>query len=656
MGKSVILEIGKGCFETGFPVTLEAWLGGDRPDAKILGQLPPSPTLPQFYNNWQSAYLAFKAIRRIQKKQEAKENNYSDAEVKQTAVILKENLNSWLNSNEFREIRERLLKSLAKLDESDELLLILQTQDNLLRRLPWHLWDLLEDYSQKVEVALSPLKFERIVQAGKVKEKIRILAVFGDSTHINTKADKQVIENLCGGEIDSVFLPQPSKQELNEHLWDEQGWDILFFAGHSSSEANGKNGCIHLKPNEKITVSELEYALKTSIERGLQVAIFNSCDGLGIAWDFAALQIPHMIVMREPVADAVAQFFWKYFIEAFYNRKSLYTSVREARRKLQGHEDFSPCASWFPVICQNPAHSAPTWDTLLRIESEVVLNVRWEQLPKKAPLSQNEVSINEVLQPSPLVKDSELYEALKLLNYEQEDKLFGQFFGQHTWGCYLIQGVQYSGQGFLLNRLIEYAPRHKTSLEIPIDLARTSKANDLRAILDDIGLEVGAIKPYSPESVAQAIVESLNYRNVILVFKNAHNLPEDDLNALINFWSDTLARLYRNRSYNYRLLMFLVDGRGNLNLKRNFVSEFQENWMPDIPVILQIQNDFSQNVLTKWLNKISKILMPEAINLLRQDTQFILGSNQNDLPEFVIKKICLLCNCNWSLIQSWLRT
>ncbi|MDF0555632.1 hypothetical protein [Kamptonema sp. UHCC 0994] len=472
MGKSVILEIGKGCFETGFPVTLEAWLGGDRPDAKILGQLPPSPTLPQFYNNWQSAYLAFKAVRRIQKKQEAKENNYSDAEIKQAAAILKENLNKWLNSSEFCKIRERLLKSLDRLVESDELLLILQTQDSLLRRLPWHLWDLLEDYSQRVEVALSAPNFERIVQAGKVKEKIRILAVFGDSTHINTKPDKQVIENLCCGEIDSVFLPQPSKQELNEHLWDEQGWDILFFAGHSSSQANGKNGCIYLKPNEKLTVSELEYALKTSIE----------------------------------------------------------------------------------------------------------------------------------------------------------------------------------------HRLIEYAPRHKTSLEIPIDLARTSKANDLRSILDDIGLEVGAIKPYSPESVAQAIVECLNSRNVILIFKNAHNLPEDDLNNLINFWSNTLANLYRNRSYNYRLLMFLVDGRGNLNLKRNFASDFQKNWMPDMPVLLQIQNDFSQPVLTEWFNKLAKILMPEAINLLRQDTQFILGSNRNDLPEFMMKKICLLCSCNWSLIQSWLRT
>ena len=62
-----------------------------------------------------------------------------------------------------------------------------------------------------------------------------------------------------------------------------------------------------------------------------------------------------MIVMREPVPDRVAQEFLKYFLQAFARGDTLYLSVREARERLQGLENQFPCATWLPVICQNPA-------------------------------------------------------------------------------------------------------------------------------------------------------------------------------------------------------------------------------------------------------------------------------------------------------------
>ncbi|NEO70233.1 CHASE2 domain-containing protein, partial [Moorena sp. SIO3H5] len=76
------------------------------------------------------------------------------------------------------------------------------------------------------------------------------------------------------------------------------------------------------------------------------------------------LHIPHMIIMREPVPDLVAQQFLQYFLKVFASGKSLYLAVQEARKKLQGLEDQCPCASWLPVICQNPATIPPTWQQL----------------------------------------------------------------------------------------------------------------------------------------------------------------------------------------------------------------------------------------------------------------------------------------------------
>jgi hypothetical protein len=70
-----------------------------------------------------------------------------------------------------------------------------------------------------------------------------------------------------------------------------------------------------------------------------------------------------------PSKDAVAQEFLKHFLTGFASGKSFYLAVREAREKLQSLEQYYPCASWLPVICQNPAEIPPTWDSLRGISA-----------------------------------------------------------------------------------------------------------------------------------------------------------------------------------------------------------------------------------------------------------------------------------------------
>ena len=100
------------------------------------------------------------------------------------------------------------------------------------------------------------------------------------------------------------------------------------------------------------------------MQRGLKLAIFNSCDGLGLVPDLEKLHIPQLIIMREPVPDVVAQEFLKHFLKEFSSGKSLYASVQEARKRLILLEDKYPCASWLPVICHNPTTKSVTWQEL----------------------------------------------------------------------------------------------------------------------------------------------------------------------------------------------------------------------------------------------------------------------------------------------------
>jgi hypothetical protein len=232
-----------------------------------------------------------------------------------------------------------------------------------LRRFPWHLWSFFDDYPH-VEAALGTPEFGRVETApSPAVSPVRILAVLGNSSGIDVQQDRAVLEQLPTAE--TVFLVEPQRQELNRQLWNEQGWDILFFAGHSTSHAEGGVGELAINPTDWLTVDQLRNALKAAIARGLKLAIFNSCDGLGLARAMAGLNIPQLVVMREPVPDPVAQEFVKHLLTAYASGKSFYAAVREAREKLQGLEGEFPCASWLPLICQNAAEVPPSWQELM---------------------------------------------------------------------------------------------------------------------------------------------------------------------------------------------------------------------------------------------------------------------------------------------------
>lgn len=357
-GKLVILNLGQGDFNTGFPVTLQIGAEGERPSTQKQGYLPPAPDIVQHYIHWQSTYCDLDKFWRIKVSSNQVTNLSPIKTCQKYANIVSDSLNSWLNSEEFRPIKDVLLR---KLDPSEEIRLILQTENNLAHRLPWQLWDFFENYS-KTEIALSAPEYDRAEKSPPdiPRTKVRILAILGNSANIDIEKDRQLIKQLP--DADPTFLPEPTRRQVDVQLWDEAGWDILFFAGHSHSQED--TGCIYINPTDSLTVAELKYALRAAVERGLKLAIFNSCDGLGLARDLADLRIPQIIVMREPVPDAVAEAFLQHFVKAFAGGKSLYASVREAREKLHAFEDEFPCASWLPVICQHPAEVPLTWEEL----------------------------------------------------------------------------------------------------------------------------------------------------------------------------------------------------------------------------------------------------------------------------------------------------
>ncbi|MDZ8262889.1 CHAT domain-containing protein [Nostoc sp. ChiQUE01b] len=345
MAKLVVFKAYQGDFNQGFCVILQIGDEGQPFHTEINGNLPPIPEISQYYQDWRSIYLSLGTPRRLEAAtQEFTHLGDAYQDCLNAADLLGNSLNNWLNSNEFRPVKEKLLENLSK---SDEVRVILQV-DNILMRLPWHLWDFFELYP-KAEIALGRQNYAPLSPFLEIS-KVRILAILGNSSDIDIKKDRQLLQQLPNAEVH--FLPEPKRSEISEQLWDKN-WDILFFAGHSHTES--MTGKIYINPNDSLNIDELKNCLRKAIQGGLQLAIFNSCDGLGLAQQLADLQIPQVIVMREAIPDKVAQEFLKFFLGLFSKGESLYLSVRNARQRLKDElEKDYPCASWLPVIFQHP--------------------------------------------------------------------------------------------------------------------------------------------------------------------------------------------------------------------------------------------------------------------------------------------------------------
>lgn len=361
MGKLVMLRFGTGSFEQGFSVTLQIGEENARPTIEMTGELPPAPAVIQAYWQWQTIYGQLDGSGRpigLPKPAQPPAAPPTVAQCQTAAAHLRDSFNTWLQAESLRPIREKWLE---KLQPTDVVRIILQAHDYRLQKLPWHLWDLVERYPQ-AEIALGAPVYEQPRRSPRPTSRVRILAILGNSAGIDTQADRALLAQLSDAQV--TFLVEPQRAALTEQLW-QQPWDIFFFAGHSASQPDGERGYIALNSTEKITLGELKYALRQAVTQGLKLAIFNSCDGLGLAHEFAELQIPQLIVMREPVPDRVAQRFLQYFLAAFAQNQPLYLAVRSAREQLQGLEAQFPCATWLPVIFQNPAEMPPTWQELL---------------------------------------------------------------------------------------------------------------------------------------------------------------------------------------------------------------------------------------------------------------------------------------------------
>jgi CHASE2 domain-containing sensor protein len=357
------------------------------------GSLAVFDDLEQEYNNWQSAY--HNLARSLAEDYDIEVSNQSiddilnDQEIEQKRQEYKTQETYWLNqlekrlqSSEFQPIYTKLNN---KIGDDDQVRVVIRTNDIKIKKLPWDKWSWLTYHQRKGRVFFSPISAKK--QSISRTNQIKILIILGDTNNQedNLKEIKIFEEYFPHGKILKPLI-NPSSQEVYDSL-QNQNFDILYFGGHSQTDND--IGRIYISEDDYLEISDLKRPLKKAVKNGLKLAIFNSCQGLGLASEVEKndLQIPNLIVMRDIIHNQVAVAFLEDILKEFVsNKNALHISFNKARQNLEKFE--IPSANQYPASSLMPI--------LMQISENPVLLEDWLIKPITYPSYKN-FSIGKIL-------------------------------------------------------------------------------------------------------------------------------------------------------------------------------------------------------------------------------------------------------------------
>ena len=158
-GRVIELKL-DGTLSSGLEVNLSiSWEEKPR-DLEASARLMPALQIDKIHKNWQTKYRKLGSNQRIITAQEIRYDDCFEKRKSECISLskqLKKELNNWLKAPDFQPLR-RLIE---RVETSERVRILIRTNNEQLRRLPWNLWELLEKYPE-AEIALAANNYEKI--------------------------------------------------------------------------------------------------------------------------------------------------------------------------------------------------------------------------------------------------------------------------------------------------------------------------------------------------------------------------------------------------------------------------------------------------------------------------------------------------------------
>ncbi|MCY7337217.1 MAG: hypothetical protein LH613_13555 [Chamaesiphon sp.] len=377
----VIIYLGEGRIESGFRgVNIEFKQRGEKQSVNQCS-LSPVPELRDLLNQWQLLYpialntpqsapnfgiendRLLSPIANVGVFDDNTILNSSTQDIEELKDSLKLAIDNWLEQGSFRQIINEIR---AVLVPQDLIVVTIVSEQKNIWQLPWHFWDLFKAYPHAVEVFSQP-NFKNVTDVKPQRNsKLNILGVFGRDP--NLELSSGFLPNLPEVNAKILGLPgseRPSLRGIGDTL--AEFFDIFIFYGHGDTQENNTNlrGFVYLDNDTPIEIKRLRDKVKIAVDRGLQIAIFNCCSGLGLADRLSDVNLPYIIVMREQIPNQLAQSFLTDLLRSYSQGLSFPEAFGAARSQMILSEDnFAHFADWLPVLFHNPLSHHVTWQDL----------------------------------------------------------------------------------------------------------------------------------------------------------------------------------------------------------------------------------------------------------------------------------------------------
>jgi hypothetical protein len=176
----------------------------------------------------------------------------------------------WLRNAELYEIHAKIAEASRTAGESENFIdLFLTCTPIELARLPWEAWEIHSESATAphIRIARVSANIRHESASHQVQQKRRcprILVILGNDGKLNFQNDwealKQSLNHLA--EIPEPIGLQPSKSiaefktKISDAIKDEQGWDVLIFAGHGN-ETQMTGGELGIAPGDRFGLVKL---------------------------------------------------------------------------------------------------------------------------------------------------------------------------------------------------------------------------------------------------------------------------------------------------------------------------------------------------------------------------------------------------------------
>jgi hypothetical protein len=356
---------------------------------QMVATLPCPALLPELYQDWRRIYLSFYKTVELplfpatRSTSESSWRGWSIAggqltpdtvdwhtKLVEAETRLLNEFHRWLRSAELFEIRAAIARAsreaaIAALPHPSITVFLTCTPIEM-ARYPWEGWEIGADFAGTgtIHIIRTPATVRaETVPPTSQRRKTRILAIMGDDSGLNFQADRDAVQSLSRIATITFVGWQPGqtatqvKEQICEAIANTQGWDVLFFAGHSN-ETEITGGELAIAPGVSIAIRDITSQLMAAKERGLQVAIFNSCSGLSIAESLISLGFSQVAVMREPIHNRVAQEFLVQFLRGLAAHQNVHEALIAASRFLRFEKNLTyPSAYLVPSLFCHPGAS-----------------------------------------------------------------------------------------------------------------------------------------------------------------------------------------------------------------------------------------------------------------------------------------------------------